>query len=405
MLSISIGGHLIGDRIKRKRQALGLSLQDLADRLEGLGVRLSRAALSTYETNKASPNAKTLWGIAKILNTSMDYFVAEDDTKIVLQGFRKKASLSQTRVEQIKAYIHDEIEKRIELDSILGDDALRDLPVQRVVASPEEAEELASAHRIAWNLGDQPISSVTSLLEAKGWYVIQIPNEQDFDGMAGYVESSRRPFAVTRGGIAVDRIRLNLLHEAGHAYVSGQDDKESEKFAFRFAASLLFPKERVLEEIGRKRTSVDIEELLVAKARYGLSMQAIAYRLRDLGVISESLYVMLFRYFNGMGFRVEEPGSSELKFEETPMAFRGKVHRAFSEALIPTDDAERFLPGFRSSLDSSARLSSVEIKRLLSLSSEERNKVLEASAQAVLEAYSDTDVNISGLANDIIEHS
>ena len=53
------------DRIKRKRQALGLSLQDLADRLEGLGIRLSRAALSNYENNKATPNAKTLWGIAK----------------------------------------------------------------------------------------------------------------------------------------------------------------------------------------------------------------------------------------------------------------------------------------------------------------------------------------------------
>lgn len=396
---------MIGDRIKRKRQAQGLSLQDLADRLEDLGIKLSRAALSTYETNKASPNAKTLWGIAKILNTSMDYFAAEDDTKIILQGFRKKASLSQTRVEQLKAYIHDEIEKRIELDSILGDEETRELPVQRTVSSPEESEDLACSLRAAWNLGDQPISSVTSLLEAKGWYVIQIPNEQDFDGMTGYIDSTRRPFAVSRGGIEVDRLRINLLHEAGHAFVVATDDKESEKAAFRFAASMLYPPERLREDFGRKRTSVDVEELLVAKARYGLSMQAIAYRMKDLGVVSESYFVLLFRYFNGMGFRVEEPGSSELKFEETPLAFRSKVYRAFSEALISADDAERFLPGFRSSSDSSARLSSMEIKRLLSLSNEERNKILEASARAVLDAYADPDVNISGLADDIVEHS
>jgi transcriptional regulator with XRE-family HTH domain len=396
---------MIGERIKRKRQASGLSLQDLADRLESIGIKLSRAAISTYENNKASPSAKTLWGIAKILNASMDYFVTEGETEIILQGFRKKASLSQTRVEQIKAYIHDEIEKRIELDSILGEEAPLDVPVQRAVSSLEEAEELAIKQRAAWKLGDQPIASVTTLLEAKGWYVLQIPDEQNFDGMAGYIESTHRPFAVSRGGIAVDRLRINLLHEAGHAFVIAQDEKESEKAAFRFAASMIFPRDRVFEEFGRKRTSVDIEELRVAKARYGISMQAIAFRLRDLGVISETYFVLLFRYFNGMGFRVEEPGSKELMFEESPMAFTSKVHRAFSEALISASDAERFLPGFRTTSDSSARLSALELKRLLSLSEEERNKVLEASAQAALEAYSDPDVNISGLVDDIVEHS
>lgn len=396
---------MIGDRIKRKRQAQGLSLQDLADRLEGLGIKLSRAALSSYEMKKSSPKAKTLWGIAKILDTTMDYFVVDGEAEIVLQGFRKKASLSQTKVEQIKSYIYDEIEKRIKLDLILGEKAPQDLPVQRIISSPDEAEDVAVEQRARWKLSDQPIASVTSLLETKGWYVLQIPDEQNFDGMAGYIESTRRSFVVSRLGITADRIRLNLLHEAGHGFVAAQDDKTSEKAAFRFAASFLYPRERVWEEIGRKRTSVDVEELLVAKARYGLSMQAIVFRLRDLGVISESHYVLLCRYFSGMGFRVEEPGSSELKFEESPMVFKRKVHRALSEGLISASDAERFLPGFHPSLNSPTRLSSLEIKRLLSISSAERDKVLESSAQAALEIYADPEVNISGVVDDIIEYS
>ena len=396
---------MIGDRIKRKRQAQGLSLQDLADQLERLGIKLSRAALSSYEMKKSSPKAKTLWGIAKILDTTMDYFVDDGEAEIVLQGFRKKASLSQTKVEQIKSYIYDEIEKRIELDSILGEEAPQDSPVQRMVSSLDEAEDVAIEQRATWNLGDQPIASVTSLLEAKGWYVLQVPDVQNFDGMAGYIESTRRPFVVSRLGITADRIRLNLLHEAGHAFLTAQDDKASEKAAFRFAASFLYPRKRVWEEFGRKRTSVDVEELLVAKARYGLSMQAIVFRLRDLGVISESHYILLFRYFSSMGFRVEEPGSSELKFEESPMVFKRKVHRALSEGLISASDAERFLPGFHSTLNSPARLSSLEIKRLLSLPSEERDKLLEASTHAALEIYADPEVNISGAVDDIIEYS
>ena len=396
---------MIGDRIKRKRQSLGLSLQDLADRLEGLGIKLSRAALSRYEMKKSYPKAKTLWGIAKILDTTMDYFIADGEEEIVLQGFRKKASLSQTKVEQIKSYIYDEIEKRIELDSILGEEAPQDSPIQRMVSSPDEAEDVAIEQRAKWKLGDQPIASVTSLLEAKGWYVLQVPDEHNFDGMAGYIESTHRPFAVSRLGITADRIRLNLLHEVGHAFVAAQDDKAGEKAAFRFAASFLYPRERVWEEIGRKRTSVDVEELLVAKACYGLSMQAIVFRLRDLDVISESHYILICRYFSGMGFRVEEPGSGELKFEESPMVLKRKVHRALSEGLISANDVERFLPGFHPSLNSPARLSSLEIKRLLSLSSAERDKVLEASAQVTLDVYADPDVHISGVVDDIIEYS
>ncbi|MFA5852370.1 MAG: hypothetical protein WC820_06700 [Spirochaetales bacterium] len=87
------------------------------------------------------------------------------------------------------------------------------------------------------------------------------------------------------------------------------------------------------------------------------------------------------------------------------MVFKRKVHRALSEGLISASDTERFLPGYHSSLNSPVRLSSLEIKRLLSLSSAERDKVLEASAQAALEIYTDPEVNISGAVDDIIEYS
>lgn len=396
---------MIGDRIRRRRQAQGLSLQDLADRLEGLGIKLSRAALSNYENNKATPNAKTLWGIAKILGASMDYFVEERNVEIVLQGFRKKASASQAKLDQVKAFVLDELEKRVELDSILGEPDLKDSPVQTKLKDPAEAEDLARKIRKSWGLGDQPIASVSSLLEARGWYVLEVPDDPEFDGVAGYVESNRRPFAVSRKGIPIDRTRLNLLHEAGHAFVSCADEKENEKAAFRFATALLFPKEQVFDEIGRKRDSITVDELLYAKKKYGLSMQAIAFRLKDLEVISESYFTLFFRFFSQMGFRKEEPGSKELKFQEEPMVFGGKVHRAFAEGLITEADAARLMPGFRVSADAPGRIASSEIKRILSLPTEERERILAASAEAVKDAYDDPDVNSSGLVDDLIEYT
>jgi transcriptional regulator with XRE-family HTH domain len=396
---------MIGDRLRRRRQALGLSLQELADQLNQLGIRLSRASLSNYENNKAMPNAKTLWGLAKILESSMDYFVTEKSTKVILQGFRKKAHTSQAKVDQFTAFVLDEVEKRVELDSLLGEADPKDIPDQVTIRSLDEAESIANDLRQKWKLGDQPIASVAALLEARGWYVIDVPNDPDYDGLSGYVASNHRPFAVTRKGIPIDRTRLNLLHEAGHSYVVCDDPKMTEKAAFRFAAALLLPASRVFAELGKKRESIDLNELLTLKKRYGLSMQAIVVRLRDLEVISESYCSLLFRYFNRLNIRVDETGSQDLKFEEEPLAFSAKVHRAYAEGLLSEADALRLLPGFHAETDSTSRLSSTEIKRILALSEEERDKILDASAEASIDIYNNPDVNISGLVDDISEYS
>lgn len=81
---------MIGERIRRKRLASRLSLQDLADRLKALDISLTRAALSSYENGRTTPSAKTLWGIARALDESLDYFVTEADVTLSLHGFRKK---------------------------------------------------------------------------------------------------------------------------------------------------------------------------------------------------------------------------------------------------------------------------------------------------------------------------
>jgi len=396
---------MIGDRLRRKRLAFGLSLQDLAENLGQNGITLSRATLSNYENSKAIPNAKTLWGIAKILGVSMDYFVEEQNLTIELQGFRKKSRATKSSVERITATILDEIEKRMELDSILGEVGPSDPPLQKKIGDPAEAEVVAIEQRERWKVGSQPISSVSALLESKGWYVLEAPSDPDFDGMAGFVVADHRPFVVSRGGIAIDRFRLNLLHEAGHAFVAGADEKASEKAAFRFAASFLFPKERVFEEFGHKRSSIDIDELMIAKQRYGLSMQAIIFRLKDLDIISKSYFSLLFTWFNRMNYRIEEPGSESLKFQEVPMAFTAKVHRALAEGFITESDAQRFIPGFRPSAEPPSRITSTEIKRILSLPTEERDAILSASADAVMDTYRDPEVNISGLVDDALEYS
>ena len=56
---------------------------------------------------------------------------------------------------------------------------------------------------------------------------------------------------------------------------------DEEKAAHRFAAAFLAPAECVRSEVGERRSRISIEELLLLKQRFGMSMQACAYRLKD----------------------------------------------------------------------------------------------------------------------------
>jgi len=235
--------------------------------------------------------------------------------------------------------------------------------------------------------------------------VIQSPNEEDFDGLSGFVLPQNRLFAVTRRGISIDRMRLNLLHEVGHAYLVSNDVKLTEKAAFRFASALLLPANRVYEEVGRKRSSFSLNELVLLKKKYGVSIQALAFRFFDLGIISQSYFSLFFTWINQHGFKMQEPGSDQLTFQEEPSAFKAHVYRALSEGLISENDFSRFLPGNPIQPESASLGSSAEIKRLLSLPKEERDKVLEAAANAAVDEYASAEVNLGDLVDDTEEYT
>ena len=57
------------------------------------------------------------------------------------------------------------------------------------------------------------------------------------------------------------------------------------------------PAEALWHEVGRRRKSVSIGELLELKRLFGVSVQALTYRCRDLGIFSQALYDRLFDAF------------------------------------------------------------------------------------------------------------
>ena len=79
-----------------------------------------------------------------------------------------------------------------------------------------------------------------------------------------------------------------------------------EKAAFRFAGAFLAPRLCIQREVGSDRTRIRLEELLILKRRFGISIQALLRRLLDLGTIGQSQYRWWMMFIGRMKWRRDE---------------------------------------------------------------------------------------------------
>jgi len=101
----------------------------------------------------------------------------------------------------------------------------------------------------------------------------------------------------------------------------------------------------VSRALGAHRSAISIGELVALKLRFGASIQAIAYRCRDLGIIDKKAFSDLFRLFVKRGWRkepFEEPECLPPAYEE-PKRFERLCYRALSEGVIGESRAAEML--------------------------------------------------------------
>lgn len=324
--------HHFGERLKSARKMAGMSLQELADRMEQ---PVSRQAINKYEQGRMLPESGILLSLASALNVKPDYFFRE---AVSLQSieFRKHTALPEKEKERIKAKSSDILERYLELESCLGIDSSFMNPFQGVrVSSPEEIDEIADRLREAWCLGFDPLPDVVEMLESYNVKVIMLDTHHAFDGLSAW--SGSIPLVVFNKERDVVRRRFTVLHELAHLLLDFQSgsDKENEKLAHAFAGAVLFPKGSFIRAFGSKRTHFTKRELIEMKEYFGMSVQAIMARAKSLAVITDSTY----RNFciNWSAFRVNEPG--EYKSKEEPVRFRQLLDRAVSEEVITMSKA------------------------------------------------------------------
>ena len=333
---------MIGNRLKLARSATGLSLRGLSDHI---GNRVTAQAIGKYERDKAMPRSGVLIALADALNVSVEYLTGDPGMTLQSVDFRTKKVASRREEDSIRAMVLDTLERYLAIEEILG---LPSVQWDKPRSAPYpirndllEVDRAASALRYDWNLGVDPIPNVVELMEDRGVKIL-FRSLSNADGLTAHVQRDGMLDAhviVVNQDTGGERQRFTIAHEIGHLVLTVPPHMGDEKAANRFAGAFLMPEEVIWAEIGKHRSTIGWAELFRLKLVFGVSVQAITYRCRDLGVISAALMGRMFDTFTELGWRsppYKEPfamkGERSGRFER--LCFRAFAEGAISESKV-----------------------------------------------------------------------
>lgn len=333
----------IGVRIEKARKLRGFSLRKLAD-----STGLSHTQISYIEKGQRSLNGTTLLAIAKALDLPVDYFVREESFSSREISYRKIKALSEKNQSMIWQMIELQVENYLEIEDIL---AVRHTFTSDYLGGiesiePKDVDDIACCVRDHFALGRSPIASVSSLLEEMGIIVVGVKGAKGFDGVSLLVDDHIPVIAYNTEIGQAERVRMTLLHELGHLLLNDKlrtkSGKEIEDICTTFASHLLLPDQILKNYFGGRVKALSMTDLVELQSTYGISIDAIVYRLKALLFISESKY---------KSYWVKKNASPELKSEieksryEEPLSqrFVRLVIRALDKSLITMSKAKVYL--------------------------------------------------------------
>ena len=337
---------MIGNRLKLARSASGLSLRGLSDRIDN---RVTAQAIGKYERDESMPSSGVLIALSDALNVSVNYLVGDSNLSLLSVDFRTKKVSSKREQDRIGSIVLQMLERYLTIEEILGLpsvnwDRPRSAPYP-VVNDLLEADRAASMLRNDWELGLNPIPNMAELMEERGVKVL-FRRMDEVDGFTAYVRrenTEEAPVIVVNGTDGGERQRFTMAHEIGHLMLDVSQGIDEEKAAYRFAGAFLMPEEVMWSEIGKHRTALGWAELFKLKLMLGVSVQAITYRCKDLGIISQTLMGRMFEVFEELGWR-SPPYEEEYPMPgETSGRFERLCYRALAEGAITESKASELL--------------------------------------------------------------
>jgi Zn-dependent peptidase ImmA (M78 family)/DNA-binding XRE family transcriptional regulator len=345
-------------RLTLARERSGLTKRDLATR-----VGVTAAAVTQFERRQSRPSAGTLTRLAAELGLPSGYFMVGRPVLPVAEEATHFRSLRTTRVyerRQARATMSHLAEAVREIQTVVRLPELK-LPRLDPGLSPEVA---ARSLRAAWELPAGPVHHLVRLLESNGAVV----SMARFGAGERIDAFSCRPSGLDRPLICLSRDRGNPLrrrfsaaHELGHLLLHAEAEpggRRHEHEANRFAAEFLTPAPEIAPLLPKR---LDFAYLLEVQRAWGVSVQALLRRSRELDRIGDELYRKGMATLTRLGWRRDEPTGEYPT--EWPAVLAEAVALSGSHGLTEPTLAARL------------RLPLTEIRELLSHVSDDRPRL------------------------------
>jgi Zn-dependent peptidase ImmA (M78 family)/transcriptional regulator with XRE-family HTH domain len=292
------------------RQRRGLTKKALAAK-----IGVTPPAITYLEEGKTQPSPHSLHSLANELGFSIDFFFAPDvpDIDPLAVSFRSRRSASAMLC--YKTVAAGKLASSIVSPAI---NARFELPTLEVPdLSGEPPDVAARLLRNEWGLGNGPVTNMVHLLESRGVEVYWIDEESpSVDAVSFW--SDGKPFVLLSSRTSGDRDRFNAAHELAHLvlhrHASVVDGREIEDEAQEFAANFLLPTTTFKQECPRLPV---LEDFYPLKMRWGVSIQAMVRRGRDIGRFTSWQYECACKAISREGWRGRGKEAVSLPREES----------------------------------------------------------------------------------------
>ena len=317
-----------------------MSQRELSNVLQG---QVSPTAIAKYEKGQMMPSSTVLILLSKALNMKLDYFfrpfkVAIDPLKF---EFRKSSSLGVKKVESIKYMVCSEIEKYLEIESILGNSISFTLDYSNVVVEGEnEAKLLARRLRDDLNIGTDAIVSAVELLESCGVKIIEIDHDNKFSGTCN--TAGNIPVIVINKNMLSERKRITIFHELAHILMHFAEGVDEEKMCTIFANEVLIPSDKFISFLGASRHDLSLIELQAIQREYGISIDALMAKAYQLNIITQRRHNSYYKKKNAVQSFKTAVDASHYPMEHTNR-FERLVYRALASEVISFSKAAALL--------------------------------------------------------------
>jgi Zn-dependent peptidase ImmA (M78 family)/DNA-binding Xre family transcriptional regulator len=309
-----------GDKLRLVRVARGYSLEEL-----GNAIGVTRQNVHKMEAGQ-EPTEEQLPKLCEILSIHPNYFYAGRNAPLVEDQchFRSLRSRTQTLTNTVmaRAEILDAIIQEIEGYFTLTDFIMPDISDLNVL-DLNDIEVAAKRLRVFWQLGDGPVDDITILIENAGVVIASVDGVDE--KVDAFSMSRKRPVVIRNSSKKSPcRYRFDLAHELGHllmhdGVVTGC--KDTEKQANAFASAFLMPKVTFINAIRKYPVvkgvkSLNWTNIYKLKLYFKVSLKALLYRAKYLGLISDDQMRSGYIFLNKKGFSKDEPYDDQIAIEE-----------------------------------------------------------------------------------------